>query len=349
MMDLKLVRIWTVAAILLGCAACSNVSRDAAAGLAKQGGDAASTFATSVSSTRTDLDNYVEGQILIAPLTGREPPSKSMLHSIDQIKQALSLREQMMAELAHTYAAFGALANYDAAGEVNSSLVSLSGSINSYADTVSPGSGSGTGIAAGEIGATEVATLIMGEQQSKKIRATSLLIRVQLKKIVPIMEKEKGTLEAIQKEIVRGSQQSALALWQLGFAQPTPILGEQVGQLGLTFDPTTYNDQIQKLSKTDRRMLELAVGSVVKYRAQQQAQLQAAIIDQNVDGLKDLISQHEKLEKGQAVDLASVTAHISEMRALVDQLSAASSEATSCPSDGSTPAEGSSHGKHKPK
>jgi hypothetical protein len=325
------------------------VSRGSAADLAKQGGDAASTFATSVSTTRSDLDNYVEGQILIAPLTGREPPSKSMLMSIDQIRQALSLREQMMRQLAHTYDAFGALANYDAPGEVNSSLVSLSGSINSYADTVSPRSSEGNAVAASEIGATEVATLIMGEEQSRKIKATSTLIRIQLIKIVPLMQKEKSTLQRVQKEIVRGSQQSALALWQLGFAEPTPILGEQVGQLGLTFDPGSYNDRLEKLSKMDRHILESAIGNVVRYRAQRQAELQAAIIDQNVDGLNDLISQHEKLEKGEAVDLAAVTAHISQMRALVDQLSVASTAANSCSSSDGKSSEGSSHGKRKPK
>ena len=349
MISTRLVQVGMVATFLLACASCSSVNRGAASDLAKQGGDAASTFATSVSSTRSDLDNYVEGQILIAPLTGREPPSKSMLTSINQIKQALSLREQMMTQLAQTYAAFGALANYNAAGEVNASLVSLSGSINSYADTVSPGSSGGTAVAASEIGVTEVATLIMAEEQSKKIKAASTLIRLQLTKIVPLMQKEEGTLERIQKEIVRGSQQSALALWQLGFAQPTPILGEQVGQLGLTFDPGSYNDQVGKLSKMDRHMLEAAIGNVVKYRAQRQAELQAAIIDQNVDGLNDLISQHEKLEKGQAVDLASVTAHISQMRALVDQLNVASTEASSCPSSDGQSSEGSSHGKHQPK
>lgn len=61
-------RILATAWVFAG-ASCSSVSREAAAELATQGQNAATAYATSADTTKAELDTYVEGQILSAPLT----------------------------------------------------------------------------------------------------------------------------------------------------------------------------------------------------------------------------------------------------------------------------------------
>ena len=306
---------WVVA-----CASCSSMSREAASALATQGQDAASAYATSVNTTKAELDTYVEGQYLIAPLTDRDEPSASMLKSINEVQSALSLRAQMMMQLAETYRAFGNLANYDAAAQVNQAMVNLSGAVNAYGAAVSPGSTPISGTASSTAG--EVGALLAGAEQSRRIRQASALIRTQQTKIGPLLEKEKTTLKNVQDEIVRGSRDTELALWDAGFADPSPILAAQLGQLGLQFEPADYQHHFDALSKSDRANFRSAIGSVVRYRAQRQAALQDEILDQTVDGLSALIGEHEKLEQGKDLNLPALTAHVTQMRAFVDELNA---------------------------
>jgi hypothetical protein len=299
------------------CASCSSASREAASALATQGQNAATTYATSVNTTKAELDTYVEGQYLIAPLTDRAEPSASMLKSINDVQSALSLRAQMMVQLAETYGAFGDLANYDAAGQVNQAIVNLSGAVNAYGAAVSPGS-TISGPAASIAG--EAGGFLAAAEQSKRIRQASTLIRSRLTTIVPLLEKEKTTLKNVQDEIVDGSRDTELALWDKGFANPSPILGSQLGQLGLRFEQADYQHHFDALSNSDRANFRKAIGLVVRYRAQRQATLQAEILDQTIDGLSALIGEHKKLEQGEDLNLQALTVHVTQMRAFIDEL-----------------------------
>ncbi len=313
-------KISTAAAVasFVCCASCSSVSREAASALATQGQNAATTYATSVNTTKAELDTYVEGQYLIAPLTDRAEPSASMLKSINDVQSALSLRAQMMVQLVGTYGAFGDLANYDAAGQVNQAIVNLSGAVNAYGAAVSPGSTPISGAAASIAG--EAGGFLAAAEQSKRIRQASTLIRSQLTTIVPLLEKEKTALKNVQDEIVDGSRDTELALWDKGFANPSPILGNQLGQLGLRFEQADYQHHFDALSDSDRANFRKAIGLVVRYRAQRQATLQAEILDQNIDGLSALIGEHKKLEQGEDLNLQALTIHVTQMRAFIDEL-----------------------------
>lgn len=110
--------------------------------------------------------------------------------------------------------------------------MNLSGCVNAYGAAVSPGftpiSGAAASIAGEAGGTAEV-------EQARRIREASALIRTQLTKIVPLLEKEKTALENVQGEIVRGSRDTELAQWDVGFADPSPILAAQLGQLVCNF------------------------------------------------------------------------------------------------------------------
>lgn len=303
-------------AVLAGC----GVNREAALRLAEKGTQAATTYQTSMSSTITRLDTYVDGQVLQAPLRDTAPPTAATLDSFARIERQLQLRAVMMADLADAYVAMSALSTYDAAGEVESSITDLNGSINEFG--LALGSPSNViGDASGQI-AARGGGFLAGQVQARMIRKTSELLRGSLEEMAKLLERERGVLVALNEEIVRGNGQTVIALWNLGIGRPDPILREQMtGSVGLQYEPGQYDKAYAALDPARRARLRDAVADVVRRRTWRALRVQDQILGQTITGVRALIVAHEELEAGEEVTLASVAGNLAVMRSLVDELS----------------------------
>ena len=306
---------------LLFASGCATIDRQSAVRLATQGTAVAQGIQGSVSETQNALESYVEGQYLMSPLTGRPEPTAAMLEDVQRVRRALSLRASMMGELANTYSAFSALASYDAAGEVESAVGGLTGAINSYASVVSPGSApisalTGTIVAKG-------AGQIASYAQAKRIKAASATLRILLGKMAGLLEKEKTLHTGIREAIVLGTGQSAKAIWRWVLAILAQSSRSNSTCLASAITRSSLDRRLAALAENDPQkfgQFNEAIIKVVNYRIETQIDLQMSIVAQSIQGLTVLISQHEQLERGQDLDLATATMHVAMLRSFVDEL-----------------------------
>lgn len=308
----------------LWAAACANVNR-AAQQLATRGNQAAVSYQQALTQTGGYLDGYLEGQYLLAPLTGREPPGAGMLDSLHKLNRALAARAAMMGALANTYTAFGELASYGAAQQTESALDNLAGAGQAYAgalDVQWPPIAS----AAGKIAALAGGWLVAGVQ-ARQLREASILIRQRLEAIIRVMEKERQALSLIREEIVRGNQQTAIALWRLGIGSPFPIIESQIGSFGLTVDQGALERRMNEMPAAERAQLRAAIDSVIDLRARRKQALEADLVEANIDALRRLVAEHRAFEHDKPLDLQAVSEQISRMRAIVEQINQASAQA----------------------
>ncbi|MGH7879727.1 MAG: hypothetical protein ACREQD_09540, partial [Candidatus Binataceae bacterium] len=196
--------------LAVSLSACSSIDLRSAVALGNTGLQTAATYQQSIHALSPGLDNFIEGQFLLVPLTGRPAPDEALERSVARIQSALSARAAMLGQLAQVYTSFVALASYDASGQVKSSLAGLDGSINNFATTLGATSPPISSGAAAQL--TDAGGLIAAQAQKRKTLEASAAIRARLGPIIELLGTENERYQDLQAVITNGLKDTAVAL-----------------------------------------------------------------------------------------------------------------------------------------
>jgi hypothetical protein len=285
--------------------------------LAKSGSAASTAVASSVSSVRSGLEDYVEGLYLLNPLTSRPLPKDDMLGSIDSVSRSLAARVRVFRELGNTYAAFAGLGSYDAEAEVRSSLNDLTTAVNGYAQTI--GAKPPVSNVAGALAERGFGFLARW-YQSRLIKRSSEEIRSRLLAILALLEEETAHYQDIAEAegIVRG--ETAKAIWNRGLACPHPIIRQQVANVGLEYDPEALVAAGVNVCDSSDLEWNKAVTLVLTRRADRRIAAERGIIASNAATLRSLVVAHKQLEERKPITLEGLRQQTQSLRELLEEL-----------------------------
>lgn len=304
--------------------ACSSVNLQSAVLLGNTGVQAATAYQKAISTLSPGLDNFMEGQYMLAALNPYKysPPTASLRDSISKLQSALSARAALLGDLAQVYTGFIALASYDASGQVKTSLSALDGAINNYATALGASTPVISPVADAVI--TDTGGLFATEYQKRAVLKTSKAISVRLKATIDLLGAENAIYAGLQDEITRGLRDSALALWQHGIGAPDPIIVDQIGSFGLTYSPGSYSQACANGDAAARAQCRArftdAIAQAIRYRASRTAALQAETMKSNQSALAGLVAAHAQFEKGKPLDLVAVNQQLALIRSIIDDI-----------------------------
>ncbi len=320
----RLSRLTLAAFLATLVAACSSLNLQSAVSLGNTGIQAATTYQQAILVLSPGLDNFMEGQYMLAALNPDKysPPTDSLRDSINKLQSALSARAELLGQLAQVYTGLIALVSFDATGQVKTSLSALDGAINNYATVL--GASTPVILTVADAAITDTGGFFTAEYQKRAVLKASKAISARLKTTIDLFADENAIYAGLQDEITRGLRDSALALWQHGIGAPDAILVDQIGMLGLTYSPGSYshacaNDDAAARAQCQARFND-AITQAIRYRASRTAALQAETMKSNQSALAGLVAAHEQLEKGQPLDLAAVTQQLALIRGIIDDI-----------------------------
>jgi hypothetical protein len=306
----------------LTLAACSNINLGDASQLGSTGNQAATTYENTIKATSTEIDRYRELQYLTAPLRNLPAPDSTLLGYLTVTENALSARANLMAQLANVYSSFGALASYDAQGNVTGSINGLAGAGNDFAHAVGV-----TGNPIPEVAGSVIANaggLIASDIQKHKVKAASAEIRERLTMLVPLLQKEQSTMVDLQRGLGASVGSAAVELWNHGIGSPDPIFADDIGTFGLQYVPGSYKTACKQFPPSQQQVcftsVQQGVVDVVQLRAQRDVETQIRVLNSNIQAIQALLDAHEKLEAGDPIDLATLSANIADMQSIVNNI-----------------------------
>jgi hypothetical protein len=311
----------------LSTSACSSISLQSAVALGNTGVQTSNTYQQAITVISPGLDNFLEGQYMLAALDPAKysEPDNSLVNSIKQIQSALSARAVLLGRLSQVYASFGALASYDASGQVKSGLSNLDGAINNYAGALGAASPPISSVADSAI--SDAGGIIASEIQKHMVLKASEAIVPRLNAISGLLATESSKYGALQDEITRGLRDTTLVLWEHGIGAPDQILSSQIGPFGLTYVTGSYaqacKNVVAAAQEGCKKQFDTAIEKAVGNRAARMVALQEQSIASNQAALNALIAAQGELEKGKPLDLAAITEQLATINAVVDDINSA--------------------------
>lgn len=319
------VRVLAFCGLFLAASGCASQARSRAAALADGGSAVAKATADSLVDTSAAVESYVEGQLLLGPLTGRPEPGEETLASLRRLREALGARAGVMRSLEASYAALHALASFDAAGRVEKGLNALTASVNDYERALGrkPVDAEGTW-SLGKAGGA-----LASAKQARQLKAASVAIRASLERFVALLGREKEIHVSLRTVLVETRGAAARQLWQLGLGRPGALLQPHVAGFGLAWDDRQLDPVLTLLRKepsidgspgrSREDDLRDAVGKVLAYRVERQAALEAEVLDETLAGLEALVLAHAAFEAKDEPDLVRLAELAAALRATVDE------------------------------
>lgn len=278
---------------------CSSISIEGARQLGASGKDVVVQHQRNILASDEEYQRAMDAESLFHGISGtmNSPAYKAILELYDKIQLELSSRSVVFSTLAGAYDAFGNLAGLDASTEVETSIGNLGGAVNSYAVAIGQEpviSDATTGVI------SRIGGLVAAEVQKEKIKEASILIRKRLKTFVELFEDPLVREQILGFKSVLGSNRKAAIekLWDKGVYSPKPLLDEMGAEAGFV----AQTDAIT-LVIADKQ-LSNGLWEVANRRLSHKIGLIEKGYDASVKALKRLIAEHEKLEKGQELDLS---------------------------------------------
>lgn len=318
------VRVLAVFGLYLAASGCATQPGSRAVLLADGGAAVAKAAADSLVETGAAVETYVEGQYLLGPLTGRPEPGEETLASLRRLRDALGARAGVMRSLGASYAAFHALASFDAAGSVERGVNALAASVNEYGRAV----GEGPVDPAGAWSLGKAGGALAGTKQARQLKAASAAIRGSLERCVALLGREKEIHVSLRAVLVEARGAAARQLWLLGLGRPGALLQPHVAGFGLAWDDKQLDAVLTLLRKepsitaqpgrSREDDLRDAVEKVLEYRVERQAAIEAEVLDETLAALEALVLAHATFEAKEEVDLARLAEHAAALRAVVD-------------------------------
>jgi hypothetical protein len=307
--------------VVVGGGGCTSELRQPVQQLADHGGTLATTAQASIAGVRTSLDRYIEARYLNSGLSAGLPaPTTQEINDIERIQRAVLLREASFAKLAEVYLSFKAIGEYDAGADVEARLDGLTTSVNEFAVTVEPSRPPPlNNMTSGII--TKLGAGLAAKAQDGKIRKASELIRLNLVALRAALEAERGHLYGLSHDALEEEDRLRRRLAAQEELRNAPALDDSVDLAeiiaahGVEADPATARRLIDRLGPRMRDQVQ----ALRSRRSQQQILKQTELLDAAVTSIDALVTQHEQLERGQALSLQTVRARIIAMAALVEE------------------------------
>lgn len=329
---------------MLALSACVSVPRDAAVQLAKAGQTTAAASATSLSGAAAEVSGLTERNLVrfaisncvvaMAAAPADKPPlcEPSLLNDASaradeanrKLANVMLLRVKAVQQLGAAYGALKEEADYDARGELETSLDSLATSANAL---------SGALIAAGAPGLPALALLpiakrLAGENaalaQRRRLKEASAQLRQIDERLILALEQEQTIFKRISADVLANRNQVADLMLANGIADPLPLVTEFSTGMGLGAPAT--------LSRTDPRTI-VAARTLSAYRGQRAVSLSGAAYQGNLKALKALVAQHRKFEAEETFDAVALEGAVDELVGWADLIKGLNETATAPKAD----------------
>ena len=324
------VRPLAVSLALVALAGCASPVRPRAIGLASAGAAAARVAGDSIRETEAGVDRYVEGQLLLGPLTGRPEPAEETLAALRKVRGALAARSEVTAALGAAYAALEAHASFDAASAVERGVNGFAGAVGAYRAAL--GEAPVASASAWSLG--RALGGLAGARQARQLKAASAEIRASLERVVELLRKEREVHASLRRALVEGQGSAARAFAALGLGRPGALLAPHAAAFGLAWDEKEYDGALALLRKepsitgqagtTREDDLRAALDRVLAYRVGRRAELEGALVDETLAALEALVLSHRAFEASEESDLTAVTGRVASVQSLLDEYRKAS-------------------------
>lgn len=313
---------------LLALTGCTTVNASSARRLSEQALGATSALAQGLDGVRADLQTYVEGQALLAQLTGRPPLAPQELCSLQSVQESLRLRLMALAKLQVAYEQLRSIAAGDTwaadAPIVNEYLTDFDPSEIPGDPPLATGCPQGATNPANAANAPPRRDLAvapekvspprgLGLSQSKTLKLGSERIRALVERLLDVLERERPLIESVRRQLLESQKRIALALLSRELLGAGPLLGPQLERLGVRWDDWAYLEHRAKASKDQKDAVQAALIALLEQRAAYRLANQATLYEQQLKILRALGRLHLRLEAGQPFgvrDLAQLVAPV---------------------------------------
>jgi hypothetical protein len=238
-----------------------------------------------------------------------------ILNLYNDVQLELAKRSVVFEKLADLYDAFGELAGLDAGAQTEKALGDLGGAITGYANQLKqpkPLSSDATGVI------SKIGGLVVTEIQKAKIKEASILIREKVDAFQQLLG-NKLVREQMTgfRELLASDRKAAFTiLWDAGVYDPKPFLDDFGTDAGLVAQNNV--SALIKSNPDSGKALNNALKEVIDKRlSRNQSVLIEKAYDTSLTALKNLVSEHKKLEQGEPLDLARLQAIVAELRGIV--------------------------------
>lgn len=297
-------------------AGCSTVSMEGARQLSVLAKDVAVMGKANIFASEDEFNRSLDAEELFHGIIGAEETQTvlKMRELYQEIQNELTARQLVFASLESVYTSFAALAVLDSAVETENAINNLGGAINSYAAALGKSS-SDFNTEMGVI--ANVGGVVAGEIQKNRIKESSALIRKRLAEFYNLLGDPLVREQTSGFKLLLGTNRhtAITMLWEKGVYQPDTLLNDFGADAGLT-----VQKDAAKIVLADSDLRE-GLNRVISRRLSQKLDLVENGYDSSLAAIKNLILEHQKLEAGQELDLASVRLVVSDLQRTVSLLS----------------------------
>jgi hypothetical protein len=289
--------------VALLASACSNINIEAAKALSSTGRDTASRIQQNVLASEKE---YLRGRDCIALCNGFDDTTKTkkyqeILEGYDKNQKEIRSRSVVFERLAELYTAFGELAGLDAGVQTEKALKDLGEAINGYAKATDQ---SWSVPSDATVVISKIGGLLTEEIQKAKIKEASKQIRDKVEDFIELLKYESTGehLLAYRKDLFSERKHAFKILWSKGVYDPKPIFDDFGEDAGLT----AQGEAVKKINPDSE--LGKAIAEVIDKRLELKSNTIQEDYDASLAAIKQLIKEHNKLEKGEPLDLAHLRA-----------------------------------------
>jgi hypothetical protein len=213
-------------------------------------------------------------------------------------------------QLSKTYEGFGALAGYGASAQVNQGLAGLTSATNDYlkATGANPLPANVTNVAA------VVGGILVQEEQKRRVKEASASIRDVVEKFNAALKAHKAAFTQPRVIEIRDGYKVVTALWCIGLLDARAIIENLSSGYGLAVAaaPDTPVDA------KDMPLLKTAIEGVIQSQSVRAQAASDSAYDGITDGLDNLVNEHNKLERGQPVDIGTLQTKLAQLRQIIE-------------------------------
>lgn len=292
---------------------CSSLNVENAAKLGTAGKEVSAAAAAGIFASDSEFRSAREAEIFFHSYTGVQPPA-DMLAAYTGIHAELRARKAVFTKLAAAYTAFSGLAARDEPARIAASIDELGDAVNGYAaavDTSPVISGTASGIAG------QIAHAALSGKKNRMLKQASALIRVRLARMLELLDDPlvREQMTGFRRNLARNRITAVQLLWMHGLLDPAPLLDQMAADAGLR-----AGSDAAVIVRNSKRIGN-GLQAVMTDRLNNTVSLIDKGYDSTLDALRELIAEHEKLEKGESVTNAQLLQIIYGLQTVTERLS----------------------------
>lgn len=295
-------------AILSGC---STLNLESAKELATAGQETSASAKTSIFVTDDEFQRAMDAEAFFHGVARSDVP-KELSVQYDAVKKEFASRKQIFEMLGELYAEFGKLASVDATG-METAINNFGTAVNEYAASQNREAVvSKTSLAA----FSKIGAMLTKEMQKEEVKKASELIRTRLEAFNVLFSDPlvKTQLMSFKEALAANRSSVMLLLWKKGVYDPTPLLNEMGSDSGLI-----ASKDAGKIVQSDA-MVAGGLNGAISSRIERKMRMAESSYVASVKSISLLIEKHNKLEKGEEINIGTLKQQLSELQAITAAL-----------------------------